>query len=243
MRRLTALSLAATMALAAAGCGDDDSVLGLDSTTAAPATTAAPPPTAATTRPPPTTRPPATTTPTTTMALTTTTPTTVAPTTTLAPTTTAGPYYGPPPPFFPDPLPGSDQAHGSGCVLAPGATTLPDGIWFGMAEAYAPGTLTLDLACFWTGQAAVDKAADDGVEAYDFYVRNVNPLTFPVPVAPSARVWYIDASSGNVQAPDEIPLAGWPHPDSFLGCPGEWCSVWIYVNDGELTALVEQYLP
>ena len=43
--------------------------------------------------------------------------------------------------------------------------------------------------------------------------------------------------------PTEIPVTSWPHPDSFLNCPAQYCSVWLYINDGVATALVEQYLP
>ncbi|MCB2223529.1 MAG: hypothetical protein KQH83_05065 [Actinobacteria bacterium] len=242
MRRWTALILATALATAAAGCGDDQQVLGDGTTTAAP-TTGAP-----TTAGPTTTGAPATTAAPTTEATTTapsTTVTTAPPTTTttVAPTLPPGPYYGPPPPYFPAPLPGSDQAHGSGCVVPGGSTTLPDGIWFGFAEGTTPGMLTFDLACFWTGAVAVDKATEDGEEAFDFYIRNNNPTTRQVPVSASARVWYVDMTSPDVSVPDEIPLSAWPHPDSFMTCPDQWCSVWIYVNDGEVTALVEQYLP
>ncbi|MFH2072019.1 MAG: hypothetical protein ABIJ75_04115, partial [Actinomycetota bacterium] len=144
--------------------------------------------------------------------------------------------------FFPDPLPGSDQAHGSGCVVPGGSTTLTDGIWFGYVTAFTPGTLTFDLACFWTGAIAEAKAIEDGEEAFDFYIRNQNPLTRQVPLAGSARVWYVPAV-GDVSFPIETPVTSWPHPDSFLACPSDWCGVWLYVNDGKATALVEQYLP
>ena len=87
------------------------------------------------------------------------------------------------------------------------------------------------------------KAIEDGEEAFDFYIRNQNPNTRSVPVATTARVWFVDITSPDVLFPDEIPLASWPHPDSFQVCPSTWCSVWLYVNGGEVTGLVEQYLP
>ncbi|MCJ7726437.1 MAG: hypothetical protein MUP76_08645 [Acidimicrobiia bacterium] len=227
MRRVTPLILALALTAAAAGCGDDASVLGDGvGTSAAPTATEAPATTEATT----TTLPPATTEATT--------------TTTVAPPTTADiTYEVDESNFFPAPLPGSDQAAGSGCVVPGGSSTLTDGIWFGFVEAFTPGTLTFDLACFWTGDVAEAKAIEDGEEAFDFYIRNQNPNTRQVPLAGSARVWFIDASSGGVTMPTEIPVTTWPHPDSFLMCPGDYCSVWLYVNDGKATALVEQYLP
>jgi hypothetical protein len=208
-------------------------VLGDGSTTAATVTpdTTAP----ATTAAPATTTPPATTAATTTEATT---------TTTGAPPTTAGiTYVVDEGNFFPTPLPGSDQAHGSGCVTPGGSTTMPDGIWFGFVTAFTPGTVTFDLACFWTGAVAEAKALEDGAEAFDFYIRNMNPATYPVPLSGSTRVWYIDASSGDVSMPTEIPVTSWPHPDSVLNCPAQYCSVWLYINGGVATALVEQYLP
>ena len=41
-----------------------------------------------------------------------------------------------------------------------------------------------------------------------------------------------------------IPVVGWPPtPGAFLECPGEFCAVWLYVNGGVATGIVEQYLP
>ena len=62
-------------------------------------------------------------------------------------------------------------------------------------------------------------------------------------MAADPRGWYVSSLSGDVSSPTEIPLAAWPHPDSFQACPGEYCSVWLYVNGGQATAVVEQYLP
>ena len=220
------------LAVLTAACGDDNTFL----TTTAPSTTQAPettppttvPPMDTTTLPPP---PPDSTSSTT--------------STTSATTTTApGPFYAVDPAhFFPDAFPGSNGAHGSGCVT-PGFDALPDGVWFGFAEGVGGGMITFDLACFFTGPAAEDAAAEDGeVLDGDFYIRNHVATTFPVPIAADARVWYVDALSGDVGSPTEIPLAAWPNPASFQECPGQFCSVWLYVNGGRATGIVEQYLP
>lgn len=210
-----------------------------DATSQPPTTATLPPPTNTTAPPPP---PPTTTTATTTVA------TTAAPPPPPTTTTTAPP---PPPPeptysvdtgdFFPDPFPGSGGAHGSGCVADPG--TLPNGVWFGFAEGFAGGTVTFDLACFFTGAQAEAEAAADGTEAFDFYIRNQNPATYGESLAADVRVWFVDGTSTDVMFPTEIPPGSWPHPDSYLSCPGDYCSVWLYVNGGRVTALVEQYLP
>jgi hypothetical protein len=241
MRRITIATLLA-VALAAVGCGDDGVVLGGETTaeTFGTATTIAATTTTATTAVPPTTA---------TTVAPTTTATTAAPTTTVAATTTAttapppsgGPFVVDEADFFPDPLPGSDKAHGSGCVIGD-RSTLPDGIWMGFVEDFVPGEITFDLACYWTGAEAEARAAADGEEAFDFYVRNMNPRTFKVPISGSARVWFIDGT-GSDFFPTEIPVTSWPHPDSYVPCPGEFCGVWLYVNGGEATGIVEQYSP
>ena len=237
MRRIL-VSTAAAMILMA-GCGDDGSALTGPTTTADATTTT----TEATTTTTPTTTTSETTTTTATEITTT---TTDATTTTTAPaTTTTAPaivYEVDETSFFPPTLPGSREAHGSGCVVPSDAVTLPDGIWFGYAEGVGPGKVDLDLACFFTGAAAEKAAAEDGTEAMDFYIRNKVDRTYPVPLAATARVWYVPLT-GSGAFPQEIPLGDWPHPGSFLACPSDWCSVWLYVNQGKITALVEQFLP
>ncbi|HSG78872.1 MAG TPA: hypothetical protein VLD62_04760 [Acidimicrobiia bacterium] len=246
MRARLACALAILL-IATASCSDDDSgptTSATVATTASPTTTTAPT-TTTTTAPTATTTtlPPATTTsaaqPTTTAPPTTT--TTAPPTTTTAPpttTTTALVYPVDEGDFFPEPLAGSDDAHGSGCVVDP-SQPLPDGIWFGSAESVFGGSITFDLGCFFTGAAAEAAATADGAEAFDFYIRNLNPVTYAVPIDPAARVWYVDADV----VVTEIPLPSWPTPASFLSCPGDFCSVWLYVNGGAATGIVEQYLP
>lgn len=235
MRRLTLVFLvvmALALAALATACGDDD-VFG---TTTAPSTTEGTEPTSSTTAPPTTTtaEPPSSST-----SATSTTTTTTTSTTTTAPETV---YLVDTTDFFPDPFPGSNDAHGSGCVT-PGFDALPNGVWFGFAEGVGGGVITFDLACFFTGPAAVAAATADGEEAFDFYIRNKVATTFAVPIAGDARVWYIDMVSGDVTSPTEIPLASWPDPDSYQDCPDDYCSVWLYVNGGRVTGIVEQYLP
>ncbi|MCB2223530.1 MAG: hypothetical protein KQH83_05070 [Actinobacteria bacterium] len=227
MRRIALLLTA--LALVAAACGDD--VLGDGSTTAAP-----------TTVPPTTEAPPTTGTAPTTTTLPPTTVTTAPPETT---TTEAAPPLAYPigdGQHLPDPLPGSNQAHGSGCVVPGGSMTLTDGIWFGFATTHAGGEIGFDLACFFTGQAAIDAATEDGEEAFDFYIRNNNPTIRQVPLPPDARVLSIDDPGGPVP-PFEVTGAEWPVGNGFVACPGPYCAVWLYVNDGVVTGLVEQYLP
>ena len=204
-------TLLLTLTLFAAACGDDDAVTTTAAITTTAVTVAGSTTTAGTT-------------------------TTAAATTT---TTTAPAFVIDTTDFFPNPLPGSDDANGSGCVTDSAA--LGDGIWFGFAAAVAGGTITFDLACFFTGAAAVAAATADGAEAFDFYIRNQNPNTYSVAIAGSAQVYYVDMTGG--PEPTPIALASWPTPASYVPCPGEFCAVWLYVNGGVATGIVEQYLP
>lgn len=225
MKRLAPLF---ALLLVVAACGDDTAT-----------TTTAPPATTTTS----TTTTPATSSSTTIPATTTSTATT-APTTTLPPTTTTvagSPFttliYG----FFPDPLGTPDDGHGSGCVLA--GDVLTDGMWFGFVDAVSGGVATFDLGCFFTGAAAVAAAAADGEEAFDFYIRNQNPRTFAVALAAAGTAYWLDAT-GDL-TPQPIPMGTWPvaAPPSYQTCPDTSCGVWLYVNGGVATELVEQYRP
>jgi hypothetical protein len=141
--------------------------------------------------------------------------------------------------MFPDVFGADGDPHGSGCVV--GGDVLPAGVWFGFAEAVGGGSIGFDLACFFTGDAAAAAATADGEEVMDFYIRNQNPRVYTVPIAATAEVWYVDMITGPDPAP--IPLASWPTADSSVPCPGDHCAVWLYVNGGTATGIVEQYLP
>ncbi len=183
--------------------------------------------------------------------------TTVAPfsTTTSAPTSTTiapkpsttsgvdGVFYsvtGAPDLSAPEPLPGSDGAGGSGC--APGSAALPDGVWFGYVLNKNPHSLLFDLACFYTGDIANQRALAAGQEPHDFYIANDSSTTRDVPFGNGATVWSItgDPTAGLQQ----LSIADWPGAElTYTPCPGEYCTVWIYVNSGSVTEIMEQYLP
>ena len=212
--------------------------------------------TSTTVEPSPTTTEPTTTTSsvaTTTSSAPPTTTTTVAPTTTASTTTTeappttattAGPFLTEQPLSLapPAPLPGSDGASGSGC--APGAGPLPDGIWFGFGLVTGAAAIDLDLACFYFGDIAYTVGEADGEEvANDYYIRNRNPAIRSVPVASDAVVWTLGTFDG-IGEHSELPYSDWPIPGpSYIECPGDFCLLWLYVNDGEVTEVVEQFVP
>lgn len=233
------LGLVLVFGLVLMACGDDDAVFSTTVPTAdATAASSTVPPTApATTLPATTTTLPSS--PTTAAPSTTAAPATTAPTT---PTTVAGaPFtsgdYG----FFPAPLGTAADGHGSGCIHAPG--TLTDGMWFGFVEAIGGGAVTFDMGCFFTGPAAVAAAAADGAEAFDFYIRNMNPMTYNVPLDPVGTAYWLDIVGDLTPLP--IPMTSWPIPwdPNYQVCPADHCSVWLFVNGGIVTELIEQYLP
>jgi len=145
--------------------------------------------------------------------------------------------------MFPlDPLPGSGGAGGSGC--SPGAGPLPDGIWFGMVTAKDATSVTFDLACFFFGSIAYTKGAADGVTVDDdYYIRNQNPTLRTVPVRSDAVVYELEP---NYNAFLTEPYAAWPHDNTMLSmiCPApSGCMVWLAVNGGDVTEIMEQYTP
>ncbi|MEA3511548.1 MAG: hypothetical protein U9R51_08950 [Actinomycetota bacterium] len=170
--------------------------------------------------------------------------TTAVTTTTTAPTTTTtagGPYVVGTPELCPGaPRPGSGGAGGSGC--SPGAGPLPDGVWFGFVDAIGATTIDFDLACLYTGDSAIAKGAEDGVEVdIDYYIRNNNPALRTVPVATTGAVYEIEATTIDFLT---VAFADWPvDPAGSIACPSNWCGVWLFVNGGEATEILEQHSP
>jgi len=118
----------------------------------------------------------------------------------------------------------------------------PAGVWFGHVSAGAPTSVQFDLACWYFGDLAWEVADTYGDTAEnDYYVVNQNPTLRTVPVGPGAVVHHIDAMS---LGHDPIPYSDWLlEPEGYLTCPFDFCPLWLYVNDGEVTEIVEQYVP
>jgi len=178
----------------------------------------------------------------TTAAPTTAAPTTAVATTAVATTVPAAPLYpisydGLGLPTFPVVLGSPGDPNGSGC--SPPGYVLPDGIWFGYAEAVAAGVITFDLACYFTGTAAeTGSAAGNCDNEFGYCIRNQNPKVFSVLIGPTADVFYIDDVTWDL-AP--VAPTAWPVTPSYLTCPGERCGVWLYVNGGVATGVVEMF--
>jgi hypothetical protein len=168
--------------------------------------------------------------------------TTAATTTTTAPTTTTSPattttldvfysfaVHG----LYPAPLPDSDGLLGSGC--SPGSVTLPDGIWAGWIAARLAGQVDFDLACLHptpeepriSNQSTRLRTVPIAENAVVYAIKNDGHIGTPVPY----QNWQIDPVNRWCEA---VMIA----PFFPSGCP-----VWVYVNGGAATEIVEFWLP
>lgn len=161
-----------------------------------------------------------------------TTTTTVAPedTTSTAPdatTTTAdgAAALGDEPPFH------EDGPSGSGCTPGDGSE-LPDGWWYGLVAGPPTGSVTFDLACYYSGAAAEDIAASRGDEVTnDYYVVNDNDAVRTLAVGSGATATCVELGS-------QLTMVDCPPAD----VDGEW-AVWVRVQGGTVDRIVEQYAP
>jgi hypothetical protein len=172
---------------------------------------------------------------------TTTPPSSSAPTAVTTTTAAPRPTIGEPSLFPPDPLPGSGGANGSGCPPEGG---LLDGVWFGFVLERTDDGVLFDPACFYFGEAAAAAAAEDGEEiAGPHYIRNAGGGRPVLEVGPATPVFSIDNAADTLEF-IEVPFPAWPGDSGgYTPCPGEGCSVWVYVDGGEVAGIVEQYLP
>lgn len=134
----------------------------------------------------------------------------------------------------------TNDAEGSGCT--PGQGALPDGEWFGIVATTDDSELEFDLACWFTGDAAVRAAAEDGEESpppNDYYVRNANETLRSVPVADVAEViWYPEV--GDPTSETTVSYSDWisqrVRREFDLG-------VWLEVENGTIVKIREQWVP
>ena len=154
----------------------------------------------------------------------------------LPTTTSAALVYAPDDPMqFPLVLPGSDQAHGSGCT--PGTDFLPDGIWFGYVTGRAADHVDFDLACIWTGAEAHRRMEEAGEEVIlDYWISNqVGTIRSPR-IASGATVHHL----GGTEWFTALTYDEWRQGPCH-GYQDHSCPVWLYVNGGRVTAVVEQF--
>lgn len=141
--------------------------------------------------------------------------TTTEPTSTTT-TASAATRFVPPDPFV-SPM-ATAAGGGSGCSPGPGA--LPDGVWFGFVDGTTDTTIEFDLACF--------RSCDPGSGVR---IGNENSNIRTVPVQSNAEV--IAEERGGPGWRDAFEK--WKDYEDV----GLHTMVWIYINDGEVTHIVQ----
>lgn len=139
-------------------------------------------------------------------------------------------------------------ASGSGCT--PGTSDdLPDGTWFGYAVAATDTTVDFDLACWFSGDAAVIAAAEDGDESpppNDYHVRNENPALRTLPVAAFVEVAALE-NPGDPSTVEMVPWVDWAAeragPIFEIDGVDYYQDIWITIVAGEVVTVEEQYRP
>ncbi|MFO7700891.1 MAG: hypothetical protein R6W79_09840 [Acidimicrobiia bacterium] len=156
---------------------------------------------------------------------TTVTTTTSSSTASLATTTTSqGRYAVDVPTSRPPQQPGSGDFFGSGC--SPGTSSLPDGIWVGTIVGATATQVEFDLKC-------LSLPDEDDVA----WITNANPALRMVPTDPRASVYRHIEGRYATAMPYEL---WYPDPQTVGPCPPNGCwDVWIYVNDGAITEIVQ----
>jgi hypothetical protein len=139
----------------------------------------------------------------------------------------------------------ADGAAGSGCLADEGP--LEDGVWFGIVAAWDDSGIDLDPACFFTGEGAAREAAARGDESpppNDFFIVNDSKAVRRIPVDGAAKAVRVTHDSSGGIATEFTDFADLvANPGTYMMCPGEFCPVWLYVNDGAVTEVAMQYLP
>jgi hypothetical protein len=124
---------------------------------------------------------------------------------------------------------------------------IEDGRHFVFVKKASDGSMTFDLAEFYTGDAANEIAGERGDEVpvpNDVYIVNDNPKLRTVPVADDAKIhvlkWSVCCDVIVTLTYDKF--AGYvAHPtDDFHGTSSPY---WIRVQGGEIVKIDEQYLP
>lgn len=121
---------------------------------------------------------------------------------------------------YPFPMSSDRSLYGSGC--SPGTTILPDGAWFGFVVDATTTEVQFDLACL--------VIPDEGHPA----VRNDNPSLRSIEVADGTVVHHLrmGEEAAGIRSFDEWRIHG-------CTTGGDACPMWLFVNDGVVTAMVE----
>ena len=142
--------------------------------------------------------------------------------------------------------PSSDGVSPDGDGCEPGdAGALPDGLWFGTITVDGDG-LEIDLACFFTGDAADAAAAEDDASAEvpvanGYYVRLGDGTTYPVPVTDDTLTIALDQGGASTQFLPQAP--GVEAAAEAVEASSVPFRGWVLIVDGVATVIQQQYLP
>jgi len=176
--------------------------------------------------------------------------TAVVTTTTAAPTTTARPRPTyPMPPQTPISVPQSTDSStpdGSGCEPA-SATTLTDGIWFGVLETVdaTNNTIGLDLACWYSARPSGSTTSGTGTTTTmlnDYHITNNNPTVYTLKVAPQVAVLSLAGSGTAGDGQFNPTTTGIASANAILTDQSRKY-VWVMITHGYVTVIQGQFTP
>jgi hypothetical protein len=137
-------------------------------------------------------------------------------------------------------------------LLALLGPALPDGKHFGhlfaVGAAQRPPRLVIDIEQWFTDQAAVDAAIEDGVSVdpgiNGYYIRNVNPRWRTIEIDPAATVSLATYPYGDPSDPTVVSLKRFGKLfSSYDGRLLQYSPFWITVEDAHIVAIEEQFIP
>ena len=127
-------------------------------------------------------------------------------------------------------------------ILGP---TRADGKHFGALIAVGanqePPRLVIDIEQWFTDQAAVDAAIEDGITVdpgiNGYYIRNENPRWRTIEIDPAAKVSLTVYPYGQIDDPQVVSL------ERFADLAIDWSAFWITMEEGTVVAIEQQYIP
>jgi hypothetical protein len=135
--------------------------------------------------------------------------------------------------------------------LAVAGPPLGDGRHFGrlyaVGAAQEPPRLIIDIQQWFTDQAAVDAAIEDGITVdpgiNGYYIRNESPRWRTVEVAPGTQVMLTISPYGTIEHPGVVSFERFSTLFTSDDMPLQWFPYWITVRDGKIVEIEEQYIP
>jgi len=129
-----------------------------------------------------------------------------------------------------------------GAMLGP---ALPDGKHFGALIAIGanqePPRLVIDIQQWFTDQAAVDAAIEDGITVdpgiNGYYIRNESPRWRTIEIDRAARVSLTVYPYGQIDDPQVVSL------ERFADLALDRSEYWITMEEGKVVSIEQQYIP